>query len=270
MTQTVRVGAAVTVRRLLLVAVVLVLGVGTLLAPSASSLPAGADTRIVLDDGRAYVLHVPPALRRDPSLARGRPVMVFLHGLDSDPADAARSTGFDALADRDGRLVAYPEGVRHSFDAGLCCGAAAADGVDDVGFLTRVVTDLRGRGAGRVAVVGFSNGGMMAYRFGCERPALVDTVGVMSGTLEVPRCDGRITVLHLHGDRDTAVPLEGAVYSRRLKAFLRPVAAISGAAPGSRITFRLLSPFPHRWTTPRDPVDATAAFWDFARMRDPR
>ena len=27
---------------------------------------------------------------------------------------------------------------------------------------------------------------MMAYRFACARPQLVDTVGVLSGTLEVP------------------------------------------------------------------------------------
>ncbi|MCU1691486.1 MAG: putative lipoprotein [Frankiales bacterium] len=255
-------------RVLLLVLAVLLLGASRL-APSAQSVPvAAADSRVVFDDGRSYVLHVPPALRRDPSLVRGRPVMVVLHGLDSNPDDAARSTGFDRLSDRDGRLVAYPAGVRDSFDAGLCCGPAVTYGVDDVDFLARVVADLRSRGAGRVSVVGFSNGGMMAYRFGCERPALVDTVGVMSGTLEIPRCDGRIRVLHLHGDRDTAVPLEGADYSPRLKTFLRKVSTVQAAAPGSTITFRLLSPFPHRWTKAGDPVDATAEFWAFARMTD--
>ena len=86
-----------------------------------------------------------------------------------------------------------------------------------------MVEDLRRRGAGRVSVVGFSNGGMMAYRFACARPDLVDTVGVLSGTLEVPRCAGPIRALHLHGDRDTAVPFDGATFSERLSAYLRPV-----------------------------------------------
>ncbi|MCW2778251.1 MAG: putative lipoprotein [Frankiales bacterium] len=258
---------------MLLLSLVVLVGAASTTAPLAgalSDLPAGTtDPRVVLDDGREYVLHVPPGLRRDPTRAQGRPALVVLHGLDTDPADAARSTGFDVLADRDDDLVAYPAGVGHSFDAGLCCGPAARYGVDDVDFLVRVVQDLRRRGAGRVSVVGFSNGGMMAYRLACERPGLVDSVGVMSGTLEIPRCDGRIRALHLHGDLDTAVPLEGAQHSVRLDAFLRKVSTIQAAAPGSRITFRLLSPFRHRWTEPGDPVDATAEFWAFARMSDP-
>jgi poly(3-hydroxybutyrate) depolymerase len=238
-------------------------------APLAGALPGGAhgrDSRIVLPDGRAYVLHVPPALSRDPGLAQGRPAMLVLHGLKSNPKDAASSTGFDRLADRDGDLVAYPEGVRDSFDAGLCCGDAVTYEVDDVTFLVRVIADLRSRGAGRIAAVGFSNGGMMAYRLACERPDLVDTVGVMAGTLEIPHCDGPIRALHLHGDHDTAVPFSGAHYSKRLHAFLRDVRTIPSAAPGSSITVRLLAPFPHRWTEPGDPVDATAEFWRFARM----
>jgi polyhydroxybutyrate depolymerase len=258
-------GALARGRLVVLALLLLVLGVpsvGTL----ADSGAGPVDTRVVLDDGRAYVLHVPAVLRRDPSAGRGRPAMVFLHGLKSNPQDAARSTGLDRLADRDGVLVAYPEGLRDSFDAGLCCGPAVRYDVDDVGFLTRVVADLRGRGAGRISVVGFSNGGMMAYRFACQRPDLVDTVGVMSGTLEVPRCAGPVRALHLHGDHDTAVPLHGTDHSARLDAFLRDVDTIAAAAPGSSITVRVLAPFPHRWTEPGDPVDASAEFWRFARM----
>ena len=247
---------------------VLVLGVGAV-APLAGALDPvteGSDSRIVLSSGRAYVLHVPPLLRRAPRLAEGRPAMVVLHGLLSDPAAEAESTGFDRLADRDGVLVAYPVGARRSFNAGLCCGEAVVQGVDDVAFLTEVVNDLRARGASRISVVGFSNGGMMAYRFGCARPDLVDTVGVMSGTLEIPRCQGKIKALHIHGEKDTAVPYLGEEYSERLQAFLRAVPTIRAAAPGSDITIRVLKGYNHRWTEPGDEVDATAEFWRFGRM----
>lgn len=247
-------------------ALLLAVGGGPSQAPLAGALPAAADARVVMPDGRAYVLHVPPALRRDPGLVQGSPVMVVLHGLDSNPDDAARSTGLSRLADRDGALVVYPEGLRDSFNAGYCCGPAVTHQVDDVGFLTRVVQDLRRMGAGRVSVVGFSNGGMMAYRLACERPGLVDTVGVMSGTLEIPRCDGRITALHLHGDRDTAVPFEGERYSKRLGTFLRDVRTIEAASPGSSITVRRLDRWRHRWQEEGHPVDASEEFWRFARM----
>jgi polyhydroxybutyrate depolymerase len=246
----------------------LVLGVGAV-APLAGALDpvtSGTDQRVVLSTGRAYVLHVPPLLRQSPRLAEGRPAMVVLHGLLSDPADAALSTGFNDLSDRDGVLVAYPEGVRRSFNAGLCCGESVVQGVDDVGFLSDVLADLRARGASRISVVGFSNGAMMAYRLACDRPDLVDTVGVMSGTLEIPRCQGRIRALHLHGEMDTAVPYDGEEYSERLQAFLRAVPTIPAAAPGSDITIRQLKGYGHRWTQPGDEVDATAEFWRFARM----
>lgn len=257
-----------TRRRLLAAALtgLVALGVVAPLAAALDPVTEGVDTRVVLDSGRAYVLHVPPALLEHPRGGEGRPAMVVVHGLDSNPDDAAATTGFDALSDRDGVLVAYPEGIRDSFNAGLCCGPAVTTGVDDVGFLAEVVRDLRRRGASRVSVVGFSNGGMMAYRFGCERPELVATVGVVAGTLEVPRCRGPITALHFHGDDDTSVPYRGRAYSAKLDAFLRDVRTIPAAAPGSDITIRVLDPYPHRWTRPGDVVDATAELWRFAGM----
>ncbi len=250
---------------------VLLLGAGLAgpLADALSPAPPGTDLRVVLESGRAYVLHVPAQLRRDPGRADGRPAMIVLHGLDDDPAGVAKSTGFDAYSDRDGRLVAYPEGVRDSFNAGLCCGEAVTLGIDDVSFLADVVRSLRDRGARRISVVGFSNGGMMAYRFACARPELVDTVGVMSGTLEIPRCAGPIRALALHGVDDRTVPYNGWRYSPLLQCFLRDVRTIPAAAPTSSITLRPLPRFRHRWTAPGDAVDATAEFWAFARMTQP-
>ena len=260
-------------RRGILVAALVALVVGaSSAAPLAGALDpvtTATDDRVVLASGRSYVLHTPAAVRREPRLVEGRPVMVVVHGVLSDPADAAQSTGFDALADRDGVLVAYPVGIKRSFNSGLCCGEAVTQEVDDVAFLTDVVADLRGRGAGRISVVGFSNGGMMAYRFACARPDLVDTVGVMSGTLAVPSCAGRIRALHLHGEKDTGVPYAGEDFSERLQAYLRPVPSIQADAPGSDITVRVLEGYGHRWTEPGDEVDATREFWEFARMGEP-
>lgn len=251
------------------VLVVLLLAGGTAdLLATASPPPEGRSEWVVLDSGRSYLLRVPPLLRQRPALAEGRPAMIVLHPVRNGPENIAESTGFDRLADRDGVLVAYPRGVKRSFNAGACCDAAAALGVADVAFLVETVADLRKRGASRISVVGFSNGGMMAYRFACERPDLVDTVGAMSATLEIPFCRGPIRALHLHGLNDTTVPFTGGGYSERLKSFLRDVRTIPAAAPGSSIEIRGIPGFGHRWTEPGDPVDATELFWRFARMRD--
>lgn len=259
-------------RRRVLVATLLALVAGvSSVAPLAGALDpvtTASDDRVVLDSGRAYVLHTPPLLRRTPRLLQGRPAMIVLHGLTSNPADTAGLTGLDELSDRDGALLAYPEGVRKSFNAGLCCGQAVVQEVDDVAFLTTVVEDLRRRGAGRISVVGFSNGAMMAYRFACTRPDLVDTVGVVAGTLEIPKCTGKIRALHLHGADDDQVPYDGADYSKRLKAYLRPVPEIAAAAPGSTIVVKKLEGFGHDWPDEDDALDASEELWRFARMAD--
>ena len=258
-----------TRRRVVIAALGGLVAAAAIAAPLAAAIDPvhdGADSRIVLSSGRAYLLHTPPLLRRVPAMAEGRPAMIVLHGVKDTPEHFESVAGFKKYSDRDGDLVAYPEGIRMSFNAGLCCGDAAEQNVDDVGFLSDVVSDLRARGAGRIAVVGFSNGGMMAYRLACARPDLVDTIGVLAGTLEIPHCDGPIRALHLHGLKDTAVPFTGARYSKRLRCFLRDVRTIPAASPGSNIDIQQLPGFPHRWTGPGDPVDATVEFWKFARM----
>ncbi|MCU1673914.1 MAG: putative lipoprotein [Frankiales bacterium] len=249
-----------------LAGLVAVAAVAAPLAEAIAPVRQGTDTRVVLPSGRAYVLHTPPQLRAHPGLAEGRPVLLFLAGLGVGVAESARSTGFNRLSDRDGRLVAYAEGIRGSFNAGLCCGDAAATEVDDMAFLSAVVSNLKMRGAGRIAAVGFSNGGMMAFRLACERPELVDAVGSMSGTLEIPRCRGPVRALVLNGELDRVVPPGGLRYSSRLKCFLRDVRTIPGAAPGSAITIKQLAGVPHRWTQSKDPVDATQEFWQFAGL----
>jgi poly(3-hydroxybutyrate) depolymerase len=244
-------------------------GVAAPLAGAINTVHNGADSRIVLPTGRAYLLHTPPLLRRLPAMAEGRPAMIVLHGVKDTPEHFESVAGFRKYSDRDGDLIAFPEGIRMSFNAGLCCGDAAAHGVDDVAFLSDVVSDLKARGASRISVVGFSNGGMMAYRLACERPDLVDTIGVFAGTLEIPHCNGPIRALHVHGLKDTAVPFAGMNYSPRLRCFLRDVRTIRGAAPGSDIVIQQLTGFPHRWTGAHDRIDATEEFWKFAGMAGP-
>lgn len=259
-----------TRRRVILAAVAALIALAGMAAPLAGAfapIRSGADSRVVLSSGRAYLLHTPPLLRRSPAMADGRPAMIVLHGWKDTPELSEESTGFKAYSDRDGDLVAWPEGVRASFNAGLCCGEAVTYDVDDISFLSDVVSDLKLRGAGRISVVGFSNGGMMAYRLACARPDLVDTIGVMSGDLEIPHCDGPIRALALHGLKDTAVPFTGRRFSPTLRCFIRDLRTIPAAAPGSSITIQPIPGYPHRWTVPGDPVDASAQFWAFARMR---
>jgi polyhydroxybutyrate depolymerase len=152
---------------------------------------------------------------RPESLPAGRavPLVVVLHGGAGSGAQAERSYGWNAAADRDGFVVAYPDGVGRSWNAGPgCCGAATRDGVDDVGFLEDVVAAVS-RGApidrSRIRVTGMSNGAMMAYRLACDSTvftAIAPVAGTVIGDCPHP---APVPVLHLHGTADDSVPWAG-------------------------------------------------------------
>jgi polyhydroxybutyrate depolymerase len=116
------------------------------------------------------------------------PVLIVLHGRDMSPEAMANTTDFLPVVGR--AVVVYPQGYDLSWNAGSCCGGAQRAGVDDVAFLAdlvhHVVATVPGASASQVYLVGFSNGGRMAYRMACADPGLfagvaaVEAVPVMS------------------------------------------------------------------------------------------
>lgn len=175
---------------------------------------AGTTSVISLPYGglqRTYRLFVPTDLPSGP-----RPLVLMLHGLETT-ASWMELRGTDVGAAAAGTLVAYPEGVGMSWNSGTCCGAAHADGLDDVGFLSAIVADISARmrvDAARVAVGGASNGGLMAYRFACDRADLVSALFVVASTnLEGCAPTQPVSLMHIHGQADPTVPYLGTAYS---------------------------------------------------------
>jgi polyhydroxybutyrate depolymerase len=190
------------------------------LAPVAGpGMPAG-DSRVVrLHVGgreRGYLLL--PAL----GLAPGRlaALVVVLHQDVGSAQAVAEGLGLDVLR-REGVTLAYPAGVGGSWNAGGCCGIARHQGLDDVGFVDAVLEDV-GRHVpidrNRRALVGYSSGGMLAYRVLCRaHPSLVAAVEV-SGSLE-SHCPGNVVLpdlLSVHGAKDGTVGLTASVHVTHL------------------------------------------------------
>ncbi|MDQ6690113.1 MAG: hypothetical protein M3Z18_06345, partial [Gemmatimonadota bacterium] len=95
---------------------------------------------------RDYILHVP---RRRPVLLGGavRPysLVLVLHGSAGTPDDIRQTSRMDSLSEVLRFAVAYPSGTNGGglyptdWNGGTCCGAAARNNVDDVGFLAALV-----------------------------------------------------------------------------------------------------------------------------------
>jgi polyhydroxybutyrate depolymerase len=198
-------------------------------APMDVSQPLRPGTHKVLVDlrvsgvRRSYYVHVPAGVYGTTPL----PVVVALHGAFGTAREFERESGFSLLGDQEKFLVVYPQGIglgdlfRH-WNSGHCCGKARRMNLDDVGFVLATVDDVARRNPvdrARLYVVGFSNGGMLAYRIAAEHPEAVAAVAVVSGTIGgIPAANQPewsvapkqpVPVIALHGRADTHVPYDG-------------------------------------------------------------
>lgn len=177
-------------------------------------LAPGDTTRSLSYDGeeRTYILHIPPA--RDPS--QPTPLVIIFHGFGLDGEEMVRITGFSAQADISGFIAVYPNGTgrKLSWNGGDCCGEAAINGADDVGFVRALIAELSTLvkiDQERIYATGFSNGAIMAYRLACELSDRIAAIGPVGATQAVETCQPAraVSVIHFHGTNDLLNPYDG-------------------------------------------------------------
>jgi polyhydroxybutyrate depolymerase len=210
-------------------------------------------------EGAAPVRHAPAAVERPPAAAAtylppgvhqhqvqvdehtrrwttvvpegGSPgsVLVVLHGVGGRGVDM-RSTGFE----RPGVAVAYPDGLGGAWNDGRPGADPIVPGVDDIRFLRLVIEETTARTGvdrKRVAVVGFSNGAVMAGRLACELTDGVAAVALVGGAgghgfEQSCRPSRPVAVMLVAGANDRLVPYGGgrvADWGTRRRGFVAPV-----------------------------------------------
>jgi polyhydroxybutyrate depolymerase len=209
-------------------AVVTTMTTTTAAPPARPRAPTGDSVETMTHDGieRRYLLHVPTDLPVD----RMVPLVLVLHGAGGDPEDIEAGSGWNAVADERGMVVAYPEGDGGDWNAGACCGSAVRENHDDVGFLEELVDHLDGFAQidpARVVLVGHSNGGMMAYRLACDPDSKVFGVASVAGT-NMAGCPPAhpLSFLEIHGTADRVVPFEGGSTTESEAAGLPPLTPV--------------------------------------------
>ena len=190
-------------------------------------------------------------------------LVVVLNGAYGTAQQAKTSFGWDAMADRNNFVVAYPNALGAMWNAGNCCGAAHRNNVDDVGFLHHLVGRLQAEDhidPDRVLAVGISNGAMMAYGWACARPNDLAGVGIVDGAL-VSSCSPApsVAVVAVHGTADRNVPINGGVGPLSVTRYryppltssLAPFVAGDGCRPNPTITHRPMVQI-SSWNCPSD------------------
>ena len=183
------------------------------LCTSCSRHEAPRETVACGDGIRTTVVHVPAGISPDARL----PLVIALHGLLNNPEGAARQTEFDALADREGFVVAYPDArltFWNIFDS--------RRDADDVQFICALIDQMVAThqvDPARVYLTGTSNGGMMVHtvaravpeRFAAIAPAFgsITRAAEHAGPPGVP-----MPTLVIHGTADRFIRWDGGGSSR--------------------------------------------------------
>jgi polyhydroxybutyrate depolymerase len=177
---------------------------------------------------RTYRIYRPASVGSKPV-----PLVVALHGGFGTGQNMEDQTGFDALADRYGFIVVYPDGVRRAWNAGTCCATPMKEKIDDVGFVRAVIAEVESRypiDRTRVYGTGFSNGAMLLHRIACEAPDTFVAIAPVSGGPMVSTCNERtpIPTLLIQGIADPRIPWNGGVFDGSYRPSIKDIVSRFG------------------------------------------
>jgi polyhydroxybutyrate depolymerase len=168
---------------------------------------------------RTYDVFSPPAG------APGRlPALVVLHGRKSSVTLEEGRDGLIQLAKQGKALIVYPSGYGQSWNAGACCGPAQVAGVDDLSFITDLIRSVGSRpDVSAVYLVGYSNGGRMAYDIVCAHPKLVSSFVVVAAVPVIACPAGApVSLLEMVGTLDPILSYDSSSPPRHINGYREP------------------------------------------------
>ena len=190
----------------------------------------------------------------------------------------ATAFAFDALADKHGFIVAYPDAYERHWNDCRAVGAYAAKelAVDDVGFVHSLLTylqDEHGADPARVLSVGLSGGGQMRFTPGLGGAGINSQCGGdcceycrRQTILPANRKEKAVAVMFINGTDDSLNPFEGGARSGGSACLARRgtvLSALQSAQYWARLAGHKSGPFQHRFpdSAAADNSVATRMVW---------
>jgi polyhydroxybutyrate depolymerase len=168
---------------------------------------------------RTFKYHLPSSFDSTMKL----PLVIVLHGRGGNGESMIRLTRnkFNILADKDGFIVVYPDGIELNWNDGRmdeeANDKAHRENIDDVGFISGLI-DLfikdHNADPKKVYITGISNGAIMSYRLACEITGKITAIAPVDGNIPYlifPECSpsGPLSVLAINNTNDPLVPYNG-------------------------------------------------------------
>ena len=149
------------------------------------------------------------------------PLVILLHDYASSGVGAEAYLDLAAQADARGFIYVHPDGTKDSkgkafWNATDACCDAEGSGVDDSGYLSSLIWDIRAQynvDPKRVYLIGYENGGFMAYREACDHATQITAVASLGGAMwaDTAKCalKAPVSVLEIHGTADADIAYGG-------------------------------------------------------------
>ena len=166
---------------------------------------------------RAFIVHAPGLYDGTAPTA----LIINFHGGGGNAENQIGTALMNEKSDEAGFIVVYPNGIsepgkpdNRTFNAGNCCGAARDTSVDDIGFVKKMLIELKSKfniDTKRIYATGYSNGAMLSHRLACEMTDTIAAIASIAGGVQIPECNPSrpIAVLEFHGTDDRSVKYEG-------------------------------------------------------------
>jgi polyhydroxybutyrate depolymerase len=237
------------------------------------SLPAfaGSDLRTsFIHDSlkRTFNIHIPSSY--DKSVQS--PLVIVLHGRGANGVSMILLThkGFNKMADNDGFIMVYPDGIELNWNDGRmdeeANDRAHRENINDVGFISALIDSMikdYNINPKRIYVTGISNGAIMSYRLACELSDKITAIAPVDGNIPIllyPECSPSrpVSVLAINNTDDPLVPFYGGeIYGKLHRIKLGKVLSVDESI-GFWVDRNMCSITPVMAEEPdRDPKDGT-------------
>ena len=168
---------------------------------------------------RTYNLFIPTGYSKDKSI----PILMAFHGLGGSSTTFTNSLQLKVFNQDMNFILAVPNGwgseagSQSSWNAGICCAPSTDSRINDVELVQAILDSVTSNFSidkSRIWAMGFSNGGMMSYRIACELSDKFTAIGVGGGAMMLNTCSppNQVSVIHLHGNLDSTIPIDGGGY----------------------------------------------------------
>lgn len=178
-----------------------------LMAPMAQA--CGADSDCAVGD-RSYRISLP----EEGTAPVG--AVIWAHGYRGTAAGVMRNGSLMRMVHDQGLALIALQGANGTWDLPNGPRTPDSTGAAEVAYVEAVIADVVaqfGINQGKLVASGFSAGGMLVWNLACARPDLFQGFVPYAGTFwRMPQDDcaaPAASVIHIHGDADETVPLDG-------------------------------------------------------------